>query len=136
MELIYVPTMAYSLLADLILVVHAGYVLFIIGGQILILAGWTKNWQWPRNFWFRIVHLIAIGFVMLETWIGMTCPLTTLENLFRDKAGMAIYERSFIGEWINRLLFYDAPVWAFTLIYTLFFLLVFLTLWLYPPSRK
>lgn len=128
--------MAYSLLADLILVVHAGYVLFIIGGQALILAGWAKNWQWPRNFLFRIMHLTAIGFVMLETWVGMVCPLTTLENLFRDKAGMATYEKSFIGEWVSRLLFYDAPFWVFTLIYTLFFLLVFTTLWLYPPNSK
>ena len=128
--------MAYSLLADLILFVHAGYVLFIIGGQILILVSWIKNWQWPRNFWFRIVHLTAIGFVMLETWVGLVCPLTTLENLFREKAGMATYEKSFIGEWVSRLLFYDAPVWVFTLVYTLFFLLVFFTLWLYPPHKK
>ena len=128
--------MAYSLLADLTLVVHAGYVLFVVVGQILILAGWARNWKWPRNFWFRIVHLIAIGFVVLETWVDMVCPLTSLENLFRDKAGVATYEKSFIGEWIGRLLFYEAPAWIFTLIYTLFFLLVLTTLWLYPPSRK
>lgn len=128
--------MAYSLLADLILTIHASFVLFVVGGQILILAGWTVNWKWPRNLWFRIAHLTAISFVMLEAWVGLMCPLTTLENVFRERAGMTIYQSSFIGEWVSRLLFYSAPSWVFTLIYTLFFLSVLITLWLYPPFKR
>ncbi len=128
--------MSYALVADLILIIHAGYVLFILGGQTLILAGWLRNWRWPRNFWFRMLHLAAITFVTLETWVGMICPLTALENLFREKSGQAVYERSFISEWVSRLLFYEAPVRVFTVTYTLFLLLVLFTLWAYPPNKR
>ena len=128
--------MSYSLFADLILIVHTSYVLFVIGGQLLILAGWAANWNWPRNLWFRILHLIAIGFVVLEAWVGIVCPLTIIENLFRQKAGTAIYENSFIGEWLSRLLFYTAPDWVFVIIYTVFFLLVVFSWWRYPPVKR
>ena len=63
-------------LADLTLVLHAAYVLFVIGGQLLILLGWGLEWMWTRRFLFRLLHLLAIGFVMLEAWLGVTCPLT------------------------------------------------------------
>ena len=128
--------MLYSLLADITLVLHAGYALFVVGGQLLILVGWAVNWNWPRNFWFRILHLVAIGFVMLEAWAGVICPLTTLENLLRQKAGRALYENSFISDWVSRLLFYTAPEWVFILIYTAFFLLILISWWGYPPVRR
>ena len=128
--------MSYSLLADMTLVLHAGYALFVVGGQLLILVGWAANWNWPRNLWFRILHLIAIGFVMLEAWVGVICPLTTLENLFRQKAGRELYENSFIGDWVGRLLFYTAPEWVFILIYTAFFLLILISWWGYPPVKR
>lgn len=128
--------MSYSLLADMTLVLHAGYALFVVGGQLLILVGWAANWNWPRNLWFRILHLIAIGFVMLEAWVGVICPLTTLENLFRQKAGRELYENSFISDWVGRLLFYTAPEWVFILIYTAFFLLILVSWWGYRPVKR
>ncbi|MFP5344217.1 MAG: DUF2784 domain-containing protein [Gammaproteobacteria bacterium] len=125
----------YSLLADGVLILHASYVLFVIGGQALIVAGWIRRWTWTRNRWFRWLHLGAIGFVVAEAWMGVRCPLTVLENALRGLAGDTRYEMSFIGYWLNHLLFYDAPEWAFTTIYTLFGLLVLVTLALYPPRR-
>lgn len=123
-------------MADLILAVHVAFILFVVGGQILILAGWALDWSWPRHRWFRLLHLLAIGVVMLEAWIGVVCPLTALESFFRDAAGMATYENGFIRTWTHRLFFYHAPAWAFTLIYTVFAGLVALTWWTYPPRRK
>lgn len=125
----------YSLLADGVLVLHASYVLFVVGGQLLIVAGWIRHWQWTRNGWFRWLHLGAIGFVVAEAWLGVRCPLTLLENNLRELAGSARYDMSFIGHWLGRLLFYAAPAWAFTLLYSLFGLLVVITLVLYPPRR-
>jgi hypothetical protein len=43
---------------------------------------------------------------------------------------------SFIGYWLNRLMFYTAPEWVFTLVYTLFALLVVTTFVFYPPNWK
>lgn len=124
-------------LADLILVLHAVFIVFVVGGQILILAGWWHDWSWPRHRWFRLLHLLAIGVVMLQAWIGLACPLTTLEDFLRTPAtGVPTYEDGFIRYWLRELVFYTAPVWVFTAIYTAFAGLVALTWLVYPPRRK
>lgn len=123
-------------LANLVLAVHVAFILFVVGGQILILTGWALGWSWPRHWLFRLLHLLAIGFVMLEAWIGVICPLTTLENILRSPSGVATYESGFIRYWVRELIFYTAPGWVFTLIYTVFAGLAALTWFVYPPRRK
>ena len=124
----------HALLADIVVLIHALFVLFVVAGQLLILAGWLLEWNWTRNPAFRIAHLAAIGFVVAEAWLGIVCPLTTLEMELRASAGQSVHEMSFIGFWLHRLLFYTAPEWVFTLIYTLFALLVAATFIFYPPG--
>ena len=85
---------------------------------------------------FRLLHLLAIGFVVLEAWWGVTCPLTRLKNFLRARAGGSGYSRTFISHRLERLFFYNAPGWLFTLIYTVFAALVILTWMVYPPRRK
>jgi polyferredoxin len=126
----------YEFLADATVLIHALFVLFVAGGQLLILVGWVSGWAWTRNLVFRIAHLAAIGFVVLETWLGIVCPLSILENNFRGLAGAAKYEMSFIGYWLNRLLFFSFPAWVFTLIYSIFFLWVVVTFFAYPPKWR
>lgn len=123
-------------LADLVLALHVAFILFVAGGQILITTGWMLGWAWTRHWWFRLLHLLGIGFVVLQAWAGAVCPLTTLENVFRDAAGIATYENGFIRHWVRELIFYTAPGWVFTVIYTVFAGLVVLTWLVYPPRRK
>lgn len=126
----------YEFLADVIVLIHALFVLFVVGGQLLILMGWTGGWAWTRNLAFRLVHLAAIAYVVMEAWFGIVCPLTILENHFRDLADIERYEMSFIGYWLNRLLFFSFPEWIFTLIYSIFFLLIVVTFFAYPPRWR
>ena len=139
-SLIWLTTVAdmtlWRRLADLVLVTHAAYVLFVVGGQALIVIGWMRGWEWTRGRMFRLLHLVAIGLVMLEAWLGINCPLTVLENFLRLRAGAAAYENNFIGHWLRSLIFYAAPEWIFALIYTVFTALVILTWLAYPPRRK
>jgi hypothetical protein len=123
-------------MADLILALHTAFILFVVGGQILIVAGWARGWSWPRNQLFRLLHLMATGFVVLEAWFGVTCPLTALENMLRSLAGVSAYENGFIRHWMHQLIFYSAPGWVFTLVYTVFAGLVVLAWLMYPPRRK
>lgn len=125
----------YRLLADAVLLAHAAYVVFVVGGQILILAGWAWGWAWTRGLVFRVLHLVAIGFVVLEAWFGVPCPLTTLEGALRRGAGAAGYGTSFIAYWLQRLIFYSAPEWVFAAIYTAFAVLVVASFAFYPPRR-
>lgn len=125
-----------ALVADALAVVHGAYVLFVLGGQVLILAGWARGWAWTRNCWFRWLHLAAIGLVVLEVVLGIYCPLTWIETELRIAAGQATYaDMSFIGHWINRLLYYDIPLWQAHVGYVIFAVLVAWTFWRYPPRR-
>jgi len=126
----------WLVLSDLVLAIHAAYVLFVVAGQVLIIIGWIRDWQWTRGRLFRLLHLVAIGLVMLEAWLGIRCPLTVLENFLRLRAGAAAYEISFIGHWLRLVIFYSAPEWIFALLYTVFTMLVILTWLTYPPRRK
>jgi hypothetical protein len=54
----------YILLADLVAVVHAAFVAFVVIGFALIIAGRVMRREWSRAFWFRAAHLVAIRFRM------------------------------------------------------------------------
>ncbi|MDA1050937.1 MAG: DUF2784 domain-containing protein [Planctomycetota bacterium] len=125
----------YSLIADAVVFVHAAYVGFVVLGQVAILIGCVRRWQWIRNFWFRVVHLAMIGVVVVEALFGITCPLTTWENSLRRAAGETARAESFVGRWVQDLLFYDAPPWAFTVVYCLFGAVVLATFVIAPPKR-
>jgi uncharacterized protein DUF2784 len=119
-------------LADLILVVHFCFVLFVICGLFLIWLGAALGWRWVRNFWFRIAHLGAILFVAGESVAGMVCPLTVWEDALRGRG----HESSFIQRWVGRLLYYDFPEWVFIAAYLLFALAVVITFIRIKPERQ
>ena len=110
----------YGLAADSMLLLHVSFVVFVVFGLILILAGGLLGWTWVRNPWLRIVHLVAIATVVLQSWLGIACPLTTWEMTLRAKAGQSVYPGAFIAHWFHKLLYYQLPGWAFTLVYTVF----------------
>lgn len=125
----------YQLLANAVLVLHSCIVVFVAGGLLAILAGTPLHWRWTRNLWFRAAHLAAIVFVAFESWAGIVCPLTTLEQWLRRQAGQLAYDGDFVAYWLSKFMFFDAPAWAFIAAYSVFGLLVIGTwVWL-PPQR-
>ena len=126
----------YRILADIVVVVHAGFVAFVIFGQLIILIGWLLRWPWIKNMPFRLIHLTAIAVVVLQSWIGMTCPLTTWEKSLREAAGDVTYEGDFIANCVHQVLFYPFPPWVFTTCYTAFGALVLVTFIAAPPKPK
>jgi len=127
----------YRLSADLVLILHAAFVGFVLFGLLFIWAGIALRWEWVRNPWFRGVHLLAIGFVVLQSYAGIVCPLTELENTFRVRGGQLAYgPRGCVEYWLHRAIFYSAPPWVFVRCYTLFGLAVLGTLILAPPRWR
>ena len=116
--------MAYRVLADLVILAHVAFVAFIVVGLALIFIGAYRGWAWVRSPSFRVAHLLAIAYVVVQEWLGLICPLTTLEFALRAKAGEASYAGSFVAHWLDRLLFYQAPPSVFLVVYTVFALLV------------
>lgn len=129
-------TLAYQLLADAVLALHLGIVVFVVGGLLVVIAGNLRGWRWVNAGWFRLAHLGAIAVVVAESWLGLVCPLTSLEMWLRAKTGGSVYAGSFIEHWIGRVLYYDAPAWVFTVLYTGFAVLVAATWWYFPPQFK
>lgn len=127
--------MPYQLLADMVLVIHFGVVLFVVGGLVAVLVGNALGWRWVNRLWFRCLHLATIGYVVVQSWFGLTCPLTTLESWLRTQVGLPTYQQSFIEHWVQSALFYQAPFWVFALVYTVFGSLVVFTWWRFPPRR-
>lgn len=125
-----------AVLADLLVIVHFSYVAFVVVGQLLILVGGLRRWHWIRNLWFRGLHLLAIGVVVLESWLGIPCPLTVWEQSLRTQAGQTTYRGDFLGRFVHEMLFFDWTPATFTVIYTAFGALVLLTLWGFPPGRR
>jgi len=124
----------HSLPADLILATHALFVAFVVLGLVAVPFGKYRHWVWIRNLPFRFAHLVAIGIVLAESWLGLVCPLTEWENRAREAAGGAAYSTSFIQYWLHRMLFYDFAPWVFTATYTVFGILVLLAWLLVPPE--
>jgi hypothetical protein len=85
----------YRALADLVLVVHLTFVLFVVLGGLLVL-------RWPRAAWLHVPA--AIWGVLIE-YTGWICPLTPLENSFRARGGEAGYSGGFIEHYIQPLLY-------------------------------
>lgn len=87
--------MLYRLLADLVVVLHLGFVGFVVLGGLLAL-------RWPRVFWF---HLPAAVWGAIVEFSSILCPLTPLENHLRRLGGEAGYSGGFIAHYIQPVLY-------------------------------
>ncbi|MGH7457752.1 MAG: DUF2784 domain-containing protein [Longimicrobiaceae bacterium] len=87
--------MPYHLLADFTVVLHFGFVLFVVLGGLLLL-------RWPRVAW---LHLPAVAWGALIEFAGWLCPLTPLENRFRRLAGERGYEGGFVEHYLTSILY-------------------------------
>ena len=85
----------YRLAADLVLLLHLGFILVVVFGGLLVL-------RWRRAAW---IHLPVALYGALIELIGWTCPLTPLENRLRRLAGQAGYEGGFIEHYIVPLVY-------------------------------
>ena len=87
--------MLYRFLADIVLVLHLGFVLFVVAGAFLIL-------RWPRLAWVQ--PPAALWGVLVE-WSGWICPLTPLENRLRAQGGAAGYAGGFVEHYLVPVLY-------------------------------
>lgn len=129
--------LGYLMAADAILVAHILFVAFVVLGLVVILVGRFLDWRFVRNWWFRVAHLAAIALVVVQSWLGVICPLTTWEMALRKRADVATYEGEFIAHWLQELLYYSAEPWMFIAAYSVFGLLVVISwAWIVPDRRK
>ena len=127
--------MNLSFMADAIVVIHLGYVTFVVAGLFVILLGGVLRRRFIRNFWFRAIHLAMILAVVFEALSGITCPLTVWEYELRLAAGQTdVTNVPFVARLIHRVMFFDFPPIVFITGYCLFGLAVIASWLLLPPQ--
>ncbi len=87
--------MLYRSLADVVVIVHLAFILFIAVGGLLA-------WRWPRLLW---LHLPAVVWGLGSITIGFTCPLTPLEKYLRRLAGGDAYAGGFVDRYIEGVVY-------------------------------
>jgi hypothetical protein len=85
----------YRLLADALVAIHLGFVLFVVLGGLLAV-------RWPRA---AFVHLPAAAWGAYISLTAGVCPLTPLENRLRRMGGEAGYDGSFIEHYVVPVLY-------------------------------
>jgi len=95
-----------AVLADAVVVVHFAFLVYVATGGFLA-------WRWRR--WI-LPHLLAVGWGVTTVVAGLRCPLTTLENHFRNQAGRnRLDRRGFIDHYLEGVIYperYTAALWA------------------------
>lgn len=87
--------MAYRLLADLVVVLHFAFILFVILGGLAVL-------RWRRVAW---AHVPVFAYGALIEFFGWTCPLTPFEKFLRVRGGGVSYDTNFTDHYIMPLIY-------------------------------
>lgn len=87
--------MLYRVLADLVMLAHFAYIVFVVGGALLVLH--HRAWMW--------LHLPAVVWGVWVECFARRCPLTPIENTLRAKAGQSGYSGGFIDHYITRAVY-------------------------------
>jgi hypothetical protein len=87
--------MPYAILADMTVLVHALFVLFVVFGGFAVL-----RWRWVA--WLHLPAAVWGGVIELIGWI---CPLTYLENYLRRMGGESGYRGTFIERYLEPVLY-------------------------------
>jgi polyferredoxin len=119
------------MLADLILVLHAAFVLLVVGGLAAIWIGFAIGRRWCANVVPRPA-LSCHRFRGRRVAAGAPCPLTVWEDTLRGSGA----ETGFVQRWVSAILYWTAPGWVFTVLYVAFGALVVWAWIRVPPRRK
>lgn len=87
--------MFWRMAADALVVIHLGFILFVMLGGLLLL-------RWPRLIW---LHVPAVAWGVIVECLHLGCPLTPWENQLRRMAGQAGYEGGFIEHYLIPLIY-------------------------------
>jgi len=127
--------MKYKIIADIIILIHFLWILFILAGFVLTLGGFF--WKGYFNRWiFRTIHLCGILFVAILAVLGEYCPLTILENNLMVKYDPELtYPGSFITHYVGKLVYPDVEPLVIivpTIIIAVFTLIIYI---IRPPIK-
>lgn len=126
--------MLSEIAADIILLIHAAWVLFMIGGIIFTFAAYFRRslFEWAM---FRTAHLIGLLFTASLGIFGWNCPLTNIENSLRADGRGAVYPGSFLAHYLERIVYWEITQQTITIATIVLAVFVIATFVIRPPAR-
>jgi hypothetical protein len=119
------------MVAIIVLSLHLAVIAFNVAGCLLIPLGAWRSWHWVRMFWWRLAHLLSLTVVALQAMLGRACFLTIWQG---DLSG-STHVQPLIEAWINRLIYWELPLWVFAAAYVAVFVYV-IALWILVRPRR
>lgn len=119
--------MGYKLLADITVLTHFLWIIFLIFGALW--GASNKKWNKP----IRVIHISALVFAFIINSLGLYCPLTYLEQWARLKAGSSSYTGSFITYYLEKLIYLNVSP---NILFLLTFILCSFNIYLYIKWYK
>jgi hypothetical protein len=119
-------------LAQLVLAAHLVVIGFNVLGLIAIPLGARLGWRWVRVRWWRLLHIASWAVVAAQAALGRACFLT----LWQDALSGAGPQAPLIMRWVNGLIYWPLPIWAFSALYLALFGCVIALWWGVPVERR
>lgn len=131
------PPPLYSLamvaLAEAILALHLAVIVFNVAFLVIIPLGAWLGWRIVRIAWLRLLHLALMAIVAGQALAGRACILTIWQS---ELAGRSAAPPPLIMHIVDRLIYWNFPLWAFTALYVGVFLYVVALSILVPFGRR
>ena len=121
-----------DLIGQAVLAIHLAVIAFNIAGLVAIPLGAALDWRWVRILWWRLLHLGSLAVVVLQAALGRACFLTDWQDGLTG-GGAA---DPLIMRWVNSVIYWPLPMWAFTVGYVAAFLYVVALWWFVRPWNK
>ena len=124
--------MSPAILGETVLAAHVVVIAFNFFGLVAIPLGAALGWAWVRISWWRLLHLASLAVVALQAVLGRACFLTIWQDAL---TGAGRSEPPLIMRWVNSVIYWPLPIWAFTVAYLLIFAYT-AALWRWVPPRR
>jgi hypothetical protein len=108
-------------IAEAILAIHVAIIAFNVAGLVVIPAGAWLGWRLVRVAWLRLFHLAMLLVVTGQALAGRACILTIWQN---ELTGNSQPAQPMIMRWVDRLIYWNLPMWVFAVMYSGVFLYV------------
>jgi hypothetical protein len=112
---------AEAMLAEVILAIHLIVIAFNVLGLVIVPLGGLLGWRIVRVAWLRLLHLALLAIVVGQALAGRACILTIWQD---DLTGQGSSPPPMLMKFIDGLIYWDLPLWVFTIIYAAAFLYV------------
>jgi hypothetical protein len=121
------------MLADLVLAAHVAVILFNVFGVVAVPIGAVCGWRFVRVRWWRVLHVVLLAAVAAQALLGRACILTLWQAALAG--GASAHPAPLIMRWVDRLVYWQLPIWVFAALYLAVFGWALALLWLVPVRR-